>query len=210
VNLGRRGIPGSLRRLFYADWPMTDAHRDAITHRADRWLDLRSPNAPTSLDATTMRATLAHLAKGPVRTRPYLNSTPWGGQWAARELGFTPENGNTALGYELIAPESGVLIGQSEVDFELPFQLLCVLHANDFLGAEVQARVRHVVPYPLRLPRHLRRWQPLLAPASPRRVHAGPLRGPYTQHESYYVTASPGADARVYLGLREDPPAPAT
>jgi mannose-6-phosphate isomerase class I len=33
------------------------------------------------------------------------------------------------------------------------------------------------------------------------RAHFG---WPYTQHESYYVTASPGADARVYLGLRED------
>jgi mannose-6-phosphate isomerase class I len=204
ANLGRHGIPGSLRRLFYADWPMTDAHRDAIAHRIDRWLDLRSPNASTSLDGPTMRKTLAYLAKGPVRSRAYFNSTPWGGQWAARELGFTPDNGNTALGYELIAPEAGVLIGQSEADVELPFQLLCVLHPKDFLGPDVQAEFG--TSFPIRfdyldtvdggnLSLHLH----------PRAEYMRARFGwPYTQHESYYVTASPGKDARVYLGLRED------
>ncbi len=104
VNLGRPAQPGDLVRLFYTDWPVLDRHRDAIAGRVDRWIDTQHPARPASLDGAALRATLAHLARGPVRTRPYFNSTPWGGRWAASELGFTPQGGNTALGYELIAP----------------------------------------------------------------------------------------------------------
>nr|WP_255954881.1 class I mannose-6-phosphate isomerase [Streptomyces sp. ODS25] len=205
VNLGRHGTPGDLRRLFYADWPMIDAHRDALAPRIDRWLDLQDPHAPASVDGSTLRATLAHLAGGPVRTRPYFNSTPWGGQWAVRELGFEPPAGNTALGYELIAPEAGVLVGDGpEAEVELPFQLLCVLHPEEFLGAPVHAE--YGTSFPIRydyldtvgggnLSLHL---HPVAAYMRER------FGWPYTQHETYYVTRNAGDDPRVFLGLRED------
>lgn len=89
VNLGRPAVPGDLVRLFYTDWPVLDRHRDAIAGRIDRWIDVQNADVPTALDGAALRSTLAHLARGPVRTRPYFNSTPWGGQWAASELGFT-------------------------------------------------------------------------------------------------------------------------
>jgi hypothetical protein len=50
---------------------------------------------------------------------PTFNTTPWGGRWGQRRLGFNPEAVNTALGYELIAPESGVLVGDGEAAVEL-------------------------------------------------------------------------------------------
>lgn len=114
ANLGRPRTPGELRSLFYTDWPVGDRHRDAVARRVDRWVDLQGARGPASLDGAAVRATLAVLASGPVRTRPFFNSTPWGGQWGARELGFEPRGGNTALGYELIAPEAGILVGQDE------------------------------------------------------------------------------------------------
>ncbi|MFF2809086.1 class I mannose-6-phosphate isomerase [Streptomyces sp. NPDC058000] len=205
VNLGRHHEAGDLRRLFYADWPMLDAHRDAIARRIDRWLDLQRPMAPASIDGQTMRATLAALAKTPVRSRPYFNSTPWGGQWAVRELGFDPQKGNTALGYELIAPEAGVLVGDGpEAEVELPFQLLCVLHPVEFLGTAVHEE--YGTSFPIRydyldtveggsLSLHLH------PRAEYMRNHFG---WQYTQHETYYVTANSGDDPRVYLGLQQD------
>lgn len=147
VNLGRTGEPGDLVRLFYTDWPVLDRHRDAIARRVERWIDVQDPESPASLDGTTLRATVAHLVQGPVRTRPYFNSTPWGGQWAARELGFTPPGGNTALGYELIAPEAGVLVGEREgAQVEVPFQLLCVWRPEDMLGEGVHRRFGTSLP----------------------------------------------------------------
>ncbi|MFE0821616.1 class I mannose-6-phosphate isomerase [Streptomyces sp. NPDC058794] len=204
VNLGRRDEPGDLVRLFYTDWPVLDRHRDAIAGRVDRWIDVQDAARPASLDAPALRATLAHLARGPVRTRPYFNSTPWGGQWAASELGFTPRAGNTALGYELIAPEAGVLVGEkggSQV--EVPFQLLCVEHPEDMLGADVHRRFG--TSFPIRfdyldtvgggnLSLHLH----------PQERYMREVFGwPYTQHETYYVTASEDG-AQVLLGLTDE------
>ncbi|MBZ6258708.1 class I mannose-6-phosphate isomerase [Streptomyces olivaceus] len=203
ANLGRPGEPGDLVRLFYTDWPVLDRHRDAIAGRVDRWIDVQDTARPASLDGAALRGTLAHLARGPVRTRPYFNSTPWGGQWAASELGFTPRAGNTALGYELIAPEAGVLVGEKDGPrVELPFQLLCVQHPREMLGED--AHRRFGTSFPIRfdyldtvgggnLSLHLH----------PREQYMREVFGwPYTQHETYYVTAAEDG-ARVLLGLTE-------
>ncbi|MFJ8148829.1 class I mannose-6-phosphate isomerase [Streptomyces sp. NPDC096048] len=204
VNLGRPAEPGDLVHLFYTDWPVLDRHRDAIAGRVDRWIDVQNTACPASLDGASLHGTLAHLARGPVRTRPYFNSTPWGGQWAASELGFTPQAGNTALGYELIAPEAGVLVGErGEAQVELPFQLLCVEHPGDMLGEDVHRRFG--TSFPIRfdyldtmgggnLSLHLH----------PREQYMREVFGwPYTQHETYYVTAAEDG-AQVLLGLTEE------
>ncbi|GAA4975910.1 class I mannose-6-phosphate isomerase [Streptomyces hyderabadensis] len=201
VNLGRPAAPGDLVRLFYTDWPVLDRHRDTIAGRIDRWIDVQDAAGPAALDGAALRSTLAHLARGPVRTRPYFNSTPWGGQWAASELGFTPQAGNTALGYELIAPEAGVLIGDRDAaQVEVPFQLLCAAHPEDMLGEDVHRAFG--TSFPIRfdyldtmgggnLSLHLH----------PRERYMREVFGwPYTQHETYYVTASEDG-ARVLLGL---------
>ncbi|MEV2243398.1 class I mannose-6-phosphate isomerase [Streptomyces sp. NPDC049970] len=203
VNLGRPHAPGELRSLFYTDWPVTDRHRDALAPRIDRWIDVQDPLAPASLGGEAVRATLADLARQPVRTRPYFNSTPWGGHWAAEKLGFVPDGGSTALGYELIAPEAGVLVGQDAGPLvELPFQLLCVLHPERFLGADVHRR--YGTSFPIRFD-YLDTvgGGNLSLHCHPQETYMRETFGwPYTQHETYYVTASdPGS--RVFLGLRQ-------
>ena len=72
---------------------------------------------------------LAELAARPFRTRPTFNTASWGGHWAQERFGFNPEAPNTALGYELIAPESGILVGNSDgARVEIPLQALVTLH----------------------------------------------------------------------------------
>lgn len=203
-NLGLPHGAGDLRRLFYIDWPVLDRHRDTLAPGVDGWLDVQDPDRPTWIDGDGLRATLAALARRPVRTRPYFNSTPWGGHWAQRELGFGPGARNTALGYELIAPEAGVLIGpHAEQQAEIPFQLLCVLHPDALLGPQVRARFG--TSFPIRfdyldtvgggdLSVHCHPKEPYM------RERFG---WPYTQHETYYMTLG-SPDTRVFLGLRED------
>ncbi|UIR22492.1 hypothetical protein LXH13_38055 [Streptomyces spinosirectus] len=203
VNLGRPDQPGELVRLFYTDWPVLDRHRDAHVTRVERWIDMQDAATPASLDGATLRSTLEHLSRGPVRTRPYFNSTPWGGQWAASELGFTPQAGNTALGYELIAPEAGVLVGEKNgPQVEIPFQLLCVLHPLAMLGEEVHRTFG--TSFPIRFD-YLDTigGGNLSLHCHPQERYMREVFGwPYTQHETYYVTASePGA--QVLLGLTE-------
>lgn len=203
-NLGLPGAPADLRRLFYLDWPMLDRHRDALAPRVDAWLDLQDPDHPVYVDGPGLRATLRALARRPVRTRPYFNSTPWGGHWAQEVLGFNPGARNTALGYELIAPEAGVLIGTGpDLQAEIPFQLLCVLHPGQLLGPDVHARFG--TSFPIRFD-YLDTVDGgnLSVHCHPRERYMRERFGwPYTQHETYYLTRG-GPGSRVFLGLRED------
>ncbi|GGO49154.1 class I mannose-6-phosphate isomerase [Streptomyces lasiicapitis] len=203
-NLGLPGQRADLRRLFYVDWPMLDRHRDTLAPRVDAWLDTQEPDRPVYVDGPGLRATLAALARQPVRTRPYFNSTPWGGQWAQRALGFDPGARNTALGYELIAPEVGVLIGTGpDLQAEIPFQLLCALHPDELLGTDVRARFG--TSFPIRFD-YLDTVDggDLSVHCHPREPYMRERFGwPYTQHETYYMTLG-SPRTRVFLGLRED------
>ncbi|MBP0457809.1 hypothetical protein JFN87_09890 [Streptomyces bomunensis] len=222
TNLGQRPSDGAAgtRRLFYIDWPVLDRHRDALAGRIDRWLDLQDPAAPASLDGAALRATAARLARRPFRTRPTFNTTPWGGQWGRQELGFKPEGPNTALGYELIAPESGVLIGGDGLDdrdsaregeragghspqVEVPFQLLVSLHPELVLGEGVHDMFG--TSFPIRFDYlDTAGGGNLSVHCHPRPDYMKDVFGwPYTQHETYYLMVGSEQNT-VFLGLRGD------
>lgn len=204
-NLGQRSGDGppTTRRLFYIDWPLLDRHRDAVAPRVDRWLDVRDPLRPTWVDGDDLRATLADLAGRPFRTRPTFNTTSWGGHWAQERLGLGRDAKNTALGYELIAPESGVLIGEPGRAVEVPFQLVVALHPDRVLGPDVQARFH--TSFPIRFDYlDTVRGGNLSVHCHPREDYMRDVFGwPYTQHESYYMMVG-GPDQVVFLGLRDD------
>ena len=203
-NLGQRegdGM-GTTRRLFYLDWPILDRHRDAIAARIDRWIDAREPDRPTSLDGPALRRTVADLARRPFRTRPTFNTVSWGGQWGRRALGLNVERQNSGVGYELIAPESGVLLGDDDAVVEIPFQLIVEQCPAELLGPDVQARFG--ISFPVRFD-----YLDTVDGGS-LSVHCHPQAGymarvfgwPYTQHETYYLMVA-GEQSHVFLGLRD-------
>jgi len=196
--------PGTTRRLFYIDWPVLDRHRDALAAEVDLWLDTQDSREPAWLTGSALRDTLAGLAVRPFRTRPTFNTTSWGGHWAQERLGLNPGAPNTALGYELIAPESGILVGDPDgARVEVPLQLLVALHPEEILGTEVHATFGTSFPI---------RFDYLdTAGGGNLSVHCHPqpdymqrvFGWPYTQHETYYMMVG-GPDRRVFLGLRQD------
>ena len=204
-NLGLRAGPGSAtrRRLFYIDWPLLDRHRDAIASSVDLWIDTQRSDQPALLDGSSLRSTLAALARQPFRTRPTFNTTPWGGHWAQRTLGLNTEAPNTALGYELIAPESGVLVGErGGPAVEVPLQLIVSLHPELMLGESVHALFG--ASFPIRFD-YLDTLDGgnLSVHCHPRADYMRRVFGwPYTQHESYYLMVG-GKQNKVFLGLHE-------
>lgn len=203
-NLGQVEGAGTSRRLFYIDWPLLDRHRDELASRVDRWIDLQHSGRPTSISGDVLRTAAADLARRPFRTRPTFNTVSWGGHWAQRELGLNADAPNTALGYELIASESGVLLGSTAEAFvEVPFQLLVALQPEPILGEPVHAQFGTSVPI---------RFDYLdTVGGGSLSVHCHPqpdqmrrvFGWAYTQHETYYVMVG-GPDRAIYLGLRED------
>ncbi len=202
-NLGQQDGESTptTKRLFYIDWPLLDRHRDAIAAGIDRWIDVQDAAYPVSVDGHTLHRTTAALARRPFRTRPTFNTAAWGGHWAQRELGMNSQAANTALGYELIAPESGVLIGEPGTLAEIPFQLIVSQHPEQVLGKRVHATFG--TSFPIRfdyldtvdggnLSVHCH--------PQPRYMHEM-FGWPYTQHETYYTMVG-GAGRKIFLGLR--------
>ena len=195
--------PGTTRRLFYTDWPIQDRHRDAVGPRVDRWLDAQDPANPGSIDGDTLRATLASLSGRPFRVMPTFLTVSWGGHWAQRVLGMNPEARNTGIGYDLIAPESSVLIGgDGDRPVEVPFQLVVAMDPERVMGPDVHAVFGRSFPI---------RFDYLdTIDGGNLSVHCHPMADymrrtfgwPYTQHENYYVMVN-SPDSRVFLGLHE-------
>jgi mannose-6-phosphate isomerase class I len=202
-NVGQApGEPGSEQRLFFVDWPMLDRHKQELARRLDRYIDLSDPDAPRSLEGEALRRSLAVLAVRPFRTRPTFLPGPWGGQWLRRVLGVGTDATNLAWSYELITPESGILLGDSE-PAEVGFELLMSEHAPRVLGAEVAQGFGQSFPIRFDYLDTLEGGH-LSIQCHPSETYMRETFGlPYTQHESYYVmVTTPGA--KIFLGLRED------
>src|SRR5207248_1351367 len=123
-----------------------DRHRDSLLGDIDRWFDVQ-PGPVASITGDTLRETAAWLAMRPFRTRPTFNTTPWGGHWGQRQLGMNTEAPNTALGYELIAPESGVLVGDDPGRcVEIPFGIVVSLRPDHLLGPAVREKFGNSFP----------------------------------------------------------------
>lgn len=196
--------PGTTRRLFYLDWPVLDRHRDELVADIGLWLDTQDPQCPTWLDGPALRDALANLAIQPFRTRPTFNTTSWGGHWAQKHLGFNPSAPNTALGYELIALESGILLGDRDgPHIEIPLQVLVTLRPEQVLGKAVHATFG--TSFPIRFD-YLDTvgGGNLSVHCHPQSDYMRRVFGwPYTQHETYYMMIG-GPERRVFLGLREN------
>lgn len=201
-------IPATTKRLFYVDWPLLDRHRDQFATRVDRWIDTQGPGRPTSVEGAALRSTCAQLARRPFRTRPTFNTTPWGGHWAQLELGHNTNAKNTALGYELIAPESGVLLGErADRVVEVPFQLIVALSPDDVLGPLVHEAFGTSFPIRFDYLDTLGGGN-LSVHCHPQAEYMREVFGwPYTQHETYYMMVG-GENGKVFLGLREDASVP--
>jgi mannose-6-phosphate isomerase class I len=202
-NLGQpAGAVGTEQRLLFVDWPILDRHKQALGPSLDRYVDASDPARLRSVSGDALRATLHALACRPFRTRPAFLPGPWGGQWLRRRLGIATDAPNLAWSYELITPESGILLGDAE-PVEVAFELLMALRSEFVLGASVAERFG--VSFPIRFD-YLDTLEGghLSLQCHPRAGYARETFGlAYTQDETYYVMeTTPGA--RVFLGLRDE------
>jgi mannose-6-phosphate isomerase class I len=202
-NVGQpAGEAGSEQRLLFVDWPMLDRHKQGLLPRIDHYLDVSDPAIPRSLEGDALRASLRAVAETPFRVRPTFLPGPWGGQWLRGRLRIATDAANLAWSYELITPESGLLLGDGET-VEVGFELLMAAEGERILGQELAERFG--TSFPIRFD-YLDTLEGghLSIQCHPSEEYAREVFGlPYTQHETYYVVdTTPGA--KVFLGLRED------
>jgi mannose-6-phosphate isomerase class I len=212
LSATRRGEAGNLgqplrqagteQRLLFVDWPLLDRHKQELLPLIDRYVDVRDDETPRSLDGGVLRRTLHDVAGRPFRTRPTFLPGPWGGHWLRDKLGISTDAPNLAWSYELITPESGILLGTDE-PIEVGFELLMAAEGERVLGPELAERFG--VSFPIRFD-YLDTFGGghLSIQCHPSEEYMRETFGlPYTQHETYYVVdTTPGAV--IFLGLRDD------
>jgi mannose-6-phosphate isomerase class I len=198
-NLGQpEGVRGDVRRLLFIDWPMEDRHRRELAERWDRYIDLSDPAEPRSLSASALSASLRDLVGGPFRTRPRFLPEPWGGRWLSDELG-APGGPRLGLGYELIAPEAGVLFG-TERPIEVALDVVVAREPMALLGTGAASGA-----FPIRFD-YLDTvgGGDLSVHCHPGQTYMREVFGlPTAQHETYYVMVRDN-ESRIFLGLRAD------
>lgn len=201
ANLGQpEGETGTARRLLFVDWPVQDRHRRALALRWSRYIDASEPAAPRSLDTDSLRKTLAGLADAPFRTRPAFLPEPWGGRWARDVLGARDPGANAGLGYELVAPESGLLLGDAPA-LEVALDVLLAYEGSSILGAHSIGTFGSGLPIRFDYLDTVDGGD-LSVHCHPRTDYMRSVFGvPITQHETYYVMVT-RPDARIFLGLR--------
>jgi hypothetical protein len=199
-NLGQsEEARGDVRRLLFIDWPMEDRHRRELAERWDRYIDMSDPAEPRSLTASALSASLMHLVGGPFRTRPRFLPEPWGGRWLSEELG-APGGPRLGLGYELIAPEAGVLLG-TERPIEVALDVVVAREAIPLLGTGTPVGPA----FPIRFD-YLDTvgGGDLSVHCHPGQTYMREIFGlPIAQHETYYVMVG-GDKSRIFLGLRDE------
>ncbi|HVM25417.1 MAG TPA: class I mannose-6-phosphate isomerase [Candidatus Limnocylindrales bacterium] len=191
------------RRLVFVDWPMLDRHHRSQLSAVDRFIDAAEPEAPRSVTGEVLRKSLRELAAAPFRTLPTFAPGPWGGQWMRETLGIDAGDApNLAWSYELIAPESSVLLGD-EPALEVGFEMVLEAAGPALLGAEAYARFEGSFPIRFDYLDTVGGGN-LSVHCHPQERYMRDVFGwRYTQHESYYVMATePGA--HIFLGLRDD------
>ncbi len=200
---GNRPVePGSEQRLLFVDWPLQERHKADLLPSLDRLVDASDTARPRSLDGGSLRASLHALAERPFRTRPSFFPGPWGGQWLRRTLGIETDAPNLAWSYELITPESGILLG-SEPAVEVGFELLMAQESERVLGADVAERFGRSFPIRFDYLDTLDGGH-LSLQCHPGTTYAREVFGlDYTQDETYYVMETTHG-ASVFLGLRAD------
>jgi mannose-6-phosphate isomerase class I len=202
-NLGQPMDEGSAttKRQIFIDWPILDRHRDEIAPTIDRWIDMSDTRRPVSVEGDALRATLKNLASQPFRARPTFNIAPWGGHWGQDSLGQERQAENTAVGFQLLAPESGVVLRHDANTLEFPLSLMVALHPDEILGQEVTPTFGDSFPIRFNYLDTVR-GDNLSIHCHPQADYMRTKFGwPYTQHESYYVVEG-GEGGQIFLGLR--------
>ena len=200
-NLGqRRDARGDVRRLLFIDWPMEDRQRRELADDWERYIDVTDAERPRSLVAQSLAASLNALVSGPFRTRPTFLPEPWGGRWLSDRLGAAggPQLG---LGYELIAPEAGVLLG-GDPTIEVPLDIVVAKETVALMGIGAPTAGP---AFPIRFD-YLDTvgGGDLSVHCHPREAYMREVFGHApAQHETYYVMVA-GESGRIFLGLRDE------
>lgn len=205
-NLGvsNRDLKPSLqyKRAFFVDWRVCDRLKKQLMGKWDLVLDTNRAGEPKMVWGEDLRAAYRHIVTRPFRTVPFFDPGPWGGQWMKEYCDLDRGVQNYAWCFDGVPEENSLLLQFDEAVVETPAINLVFYQAEKLLGPAVQARFGDEFPIRFDFLDTMGGGN-LSLQVHPTTGYIQEKFGMhYTQDESYYLLDA-GADACVYLGLKE-------
>lgn len=189
------------KRAFFVDWRAADRLKVELFDRIDFFLDGNAE--PKMVAGGDYRAALEIATRRPFRVVPFFDPGPWGGQWMRERFQLPDGPPNYAWCFDCVPEENSLFFRFGPHRIEAPAIDMVLRHPRELLGDAVYRT--YGAEFPIRFDL-LDTWEGgnLSLQVHPKlayiREHFGMA---YTQDESYYLLDC-GANAGVYLGLRDD------
>jgi len=190
------------KRAFFVDWRVCDRWKRSLISQWDFVLDTNNPRAPKMAEGEAVRRGWREAVKRPFRVVPFFDPAPWGGQWMKKVCGLDDSVKNYGWCFDCVPEENSLLLGFGDLRFEIPSLNLVFDQPRALLGEKVHARFG--AEFPIRFDfLDTMGGGNLSFQVHPLTDYIQQHFGMhYTQDESYYMLDC-GADASVYLGLKE-------
>lgn len=205
-NLGADNAEGKwslqYKRAFFVDWRVADKHKKRALERADFLLDTNIPGQPKLITREAFGGALDQVSSRPFRVVPFFDPAPWGGQWMKEVCDLDRSASNYGWCFDCVPEENSLLLGFGEHTVEIPSIDLVFFRPRELLGDAVHGRFG--TEFPIRFDfLDTMGGGNLSFQVHPLTEYIQEKFGMhYTQDESYYMLDA-GADACVYLGLKE-------
>jgi mannose-6-phosphate isomerase class I len=205
-NLGtdNRGLMASLqyKRAFFVDWRIADRWKRPLIAQWDFVLDTNRPQEPKLAEGDAVRRGLREAVRRPFRVVPFFDPAPWGGQWMREVCDLDRDADNFGWCFDCVPEENSLLLGLGSVRLEIPSVNVVFDQPRALLGERVHARFGDEFPIRFDFLDTMSGGNLSLQvhPLTEYIQHHFGMH--YTQDESYYLLDA-GADACVYLGLKE-------
>jgi mannose-6-phosphate isomerase class I len=191
------------KRAFFVDWRVCDRWKRPLIDRWDFVLDTNDGRQPKMAEGSVVRRGLRHAVTRPFRVVPFFDTAPWGGQWMKEACDLDRSAPNYGWCFDCVPEENSLLLQLGGVNFELPSIDLVFHQPWALLGEAVHARFGDEFPIRFDFLDTMDGGN-LSLQVHPLTEYIQQFFGMhYTQDESYYMLDA-GADAGVYLGLREN------
>jgi hypothetical protein len=190
------------KRAFFVDWRVCDRWKRPLISKWDFLLDSNDRRQPKLAEGASVRRGLRHAATRPFRLVPFFDPAPWGGQWMKEVCDLDRSAVNYGWCFDCVPEENSLLLGLGDARLEIPSLDLVFDQPRALLGEAVHARFGDEFPIRFDFLDTMGGGN-LSFQVHPLTEYIQQTFGMhYTQDESYYLLDA-GADACVYLGLRE-------
>jgi mannose-6-phosphate isomerase class I len=190
------------KRAFFIDWRTADRWKRPLIAKWDFVLDTTNASNPKLAEGEAVRRGLRHAVTRPFRVVPFFDPAPWGGQWMKEVCGLDKSLANYGWCFDCVPEENSILLEFGNARIELPSVDILYQHPRELLGEAVHARFGDEFPIRFDLLDTMGggNLSFQVHPLTEYIQHHFGMH--YTQDESYYLLDA-GADATVYLGLKE-------